>query len=106
LERDTWRRSSARRHFGASGNRRIGVPEDKKLGTSQVAKTRRNRDRPSDRGRVATIDAIGKSPDNEAIHRRLVHRDIGNPVDVGFMHFGIAKRETPMSGGQLSAHQS
>jgi hypothetical protein len=55
---------------------------------------------------METIDAIGKSPDNEAIHRHLVHRDIGNPVDMGFMHFGIAKRETPMSAGQLSVHQS
>ena len=76
------------------------------LGTSQVAKTQRNRDRPSDRGRVATINAIEKSHDNKAIPRRLVHQDIVNPVDVGFMHFGIAKRETPMSGGLLSAHQS
>jgi hypothetical protein len=57
-------------------------------------------------GCVETIDAIEKSLDNEAIPRRLVHQDIGNPVDVGFMHFGIATRETPMSGEQLSAHQS
>jgi hypothetical protein len=95
LEIDTWRRSSACRHFGASGNWRIGVPEDKKLRTSQVAKTRRNRDHPSDRGCMENIDAIGKIPDNEAIHRRLVHWDIGNPVDVGLMHLGIAKHETP-----------
>jgi hypothetical protein len=101
-----WRRSSALRHFGASGSRRIGVPEDKKLGTSQVVKTWRNQDRASDRGHMATINAIGKSPDKEAIPRRLVHQDIGNPMDVGSMHFGIAIRETPMSGGQLSAHQS
>jgi hypothetical protein len=27
-------------------------------------------------------------------------------VDMLFVHFGIAKRDTPMSGGQLSAHQA
>jgi hypothetical protein len=85
-----WRRSSALRHFGASRSRRIGVLEDKKLGTSQVIKTQRNRDRASDKGHMETINAIGKSPDKEAIPRCLVHQNIGNPMDVGSMHFGIA----------------
>jgi hypothetical protein len=43
--------------------------------------------------------------DKEAVHRCLAHRDIGNPVDVVFTPFEIANRETPISGGQLSAHQ-
>ena len=35
----------------------------------------------------------------------LVHREIGDPVDKGFMHFKIAIREIPISGVQLSALQ-
>jgi hypothetical protein len=40
-----------------------------------------------------------------SIHRCLVHRDIGDPGDKLFVHFGIAKRDTPMSGSQLSSQQ-
>jgi hypothetical protein len=99
---DTWRRSSDRRHIR---NREIGVPEDEGVGTSKVSKSWRNRDRPSEKGRVATISVIGKSPDKEDVHRCWGHRDIGDPGDKLFVHFGIAKRETPISGGQLSARQ-
>jgi hypothetical protein len=41
----------------------------------------------------------------EVIDRHLGHRDIGDPGDKVFVHFGIAKSETPMSGSQLSAYQ-
>jgi hypothetical protein len=50
-------------------------------------------------GRVAEIQAIGESPDEEAVHRSLAHRDIGDPGDKLSVPFGIAKREIPMSGG-------
>jgi hypothetical protein len=57
---------------------------------------------------VEEIGAIGESPDKEDIHRCLVHRDIGDPGDKVFMHFGFAKSETPTGRkvppcGQLSA---
>jgi len=32
-------------------------------------------------GRVVEIQAIGESPDEEAIHRSLAHRDIEDPDD-------------------------
>jgi hypothetical protein len=54
------------------------------------------------RGCVAEIRAIGKSPDKGAVHRCLVHWDIRDPGDELFVHFGIAKRDTSMSGSQLS----
>jgi hypothetical protein len=54
---------------------------------------------------VAEIRAIGKSPDKGAVHRCLVHRDIGDPGDELFVNFGIVKRDTPMSGSQLSARR-
>jgi hypothetical protein len=56
-------------------------------------------------GHVAAINVIGKSPDKEDVHRCLVHRDIGDPGDKLFVHFGIAKRDTPMSGSQMSSQQ-
>jgi hypothetical protein len=43
---------------------------------------------------VATIEVIGKIPDKEVIYWRLGHRDIGDPGDKVFMHFGITKFET------------
>jgi hypothetical protein len=44
-------------------HREIGVPEDKKVGTSQVSKSL-EKSGPSIRGgRVAGIDVIGESPD-------------------------------------------
>jgi hypothetical protein len=41
----------------------------------------------------------------EVVDRCLGHRDIRDPGDKVFVHFGIVKRDTPMSGSQLSAHQ-
>jgi hypothetical protein len=46
----------------------------------------------------------GKSR-QEVVDQSLGHRDIGNPGDNLFIHFGIMKLETPMSGIQLSAYQ-
>jgi hypothetical protein len=57
-------------------------------------KIQHNHSRPSV-GQVATIEN----------HRRLAHREIGNPGDMMFKHFEFAIRETPMSGGQLSSQQ-
>jgi hypothetical protein len=59
---------------------------------------------------VEAIGAIGKSPDKEVVYRCLGHRDIGDPGDKVFMHFGIAKLETPTGRkvppwGQLSANR-
>jgi hypothetical protein len=59
---------------------------------------------------VEAIRAIGKSPDKEVVHRCLGHRDIGDPGDKVFTHFGIANRETPTRRkvppcGQLSARR-
>jgi hypothetical protein len=58
---------------------------------------------------VEAIGAIGKSPDKEVVYRCLGHRDIGDPGDKVFMHFGITKPETPTGRkvppwGQLSAN--
>ena len=50
-------------------------------------------------GRVVEIEVIGESPDEEAIHRSLAHRDIEDLGDKLSVHFGIVKRKTPMSGG-------
>jgi hypothetical protein len=44
---------------------------------------------------VAVIEAFGKVPIGEP-HREIGNRDIGNPVDKVFMHFGIAMSETPI----------
>jgi hypothetical protein len=48
---------------------------------------------------VEAIGAIGKSPDKEVVYRCLGHRDIGDPGDKVFMHFGIAKSK-PRQGGR------
>jgi hypothetical protein len=50
-------------------------------------------------GRVAEIQAIGESHDEEAVHHSLAHRDIEDPDDKLSVPFGIAKHEIPMSGG-------
>jgi hypothetical protein len=52
-------------------------------------------------GHRGKADAIGER--QEVVDRCLGHRDIGDPGDKVFMHFGIANRETPISGSQLSA---
>jgi hypothetical protein len=51
-----------------------------------------------------------KSRQGGVIYRCLVHRDIGDPGDKVFMHFGFAKSETPTGRkvppcGQLSAER-
>ena len=45
----------------------------------------------------------GKSR-QEVVYRHVGHRDIGDPDDNLFMHFGIVTLETPMSGSQLSVY--
>jgi hypothetical protein len=45
---------------------------------------------------VEEIDVIGKSPDKESSIGVWGHRDIGDPGDKVFMHFGFVNRETPM----------
>jgi hypothetical protein len=45
------------------------------------------------------------SPDEEVIHRSSAHRDNRDPGVKLSVYFGIAKRETVMSGGQLPAHR-
>jgi hypothetical protein len=54
---------------------------------------------------VAVIERHREKPDSEASYRHIGDRDIINPVDKWFVHFEIVIRETPISGGQLSAHQ-
>jgi hypothetical protein len=54
---------------------------------------------------VAAIEHHREKPDREANYRHIGDRDIGDPVDKWFVHFEIAICETPISGGQLSAHQ-
>jgi hypothetical protein len=90
-----------------SGILAIGKSEflrSKEVGTSKVSKSWRNRDRPSGRTRGSDQRHREKSRQG-SVHRCLSHRDIGDPGDKLFVHFGIAKRDTPMSGSQLSAHQ-
>ena len=50
-------------------------------------------------GCMAEIQAIGESPDEEAVHRSLAHWDIEDPSDKLSVPFGITKHEIPMSGG-------
>jgi hypothetical protein len=45
---------------------------------------------------VVAIGVIGESPDRKSGYRYFGHRDIGNPGDKVFMHFGIAKSKTPI----------
>jgi hypothetical protein len=73
------------------------------MGTSQVSKSQRNRTVHQERTRGSNRRRRGKSR-QEVVDRRLCHRDIGNPEDNLFMHFGIATLETPMSGSQLSVY--
>ena len=40
----------------------IGVPEVEKVGTSQVSKSRRNRDRPSEEDAWQKLEPTGKGP--------------------------------------------
>jgi hypothetical protein len=40
---------------------------------------------------VAAIGVIGKNPDKGVVYRYLGHRDIGDPGDKVFMHFGFVQ---------------
>jgi hypothetical protein len=62
---------------------RTGVRHPGRVGKS-MGKSRHNHSRPSV-GQVATIEN----------HRRLAHREIGNPGDMMFKHFEFAIREIP-----------
>jgi hypothetical protein len=85
---------SAYRRFGRKDFQSTRSRESARLDQDRSLVGTRGRD-PGHRG----------SPDEEVVHRSLAHRDIRDPGDKLSMHFGIAKLETPMSGGQLSAHQ-
>jgi hypothetical protein len=43
---------------------------------------------------VEEIRALGRFPERKVVHWHFENRDIKNPVDTGFMHFGIAMSET------------
>jgi hypothetical protein len=45
---------------------------------------------------VEEIRAFGRFPERKVIHQYYGNREIGNPMDTGFMHFGIAMSETPI----------
>jgi hypothetical protein len=45
---------------------------------------------------VEEIRAFGRFPERKVIHRYYGNREIGNPVDMGFMHFDIAMSKTPI----------
>jgi hypothetical protein len=42
------------------------------------------------------IRALKRFPERKVVHRHFGNREIGNPVDTGFMHFSIAMSETPI----------
>jgi hypothetical protein len=100
--RDRCRRSSAHRHIV---NQEIGVPEDKRNGTLEVSKSRRNWDRPSRRMR-GKHQHTGDKPRWESAWRtgvrhlgRVGNQDIGDPGYIGFMHSRITKRDFPIGSG-------
>jgi hypothetical protein len=97
-------RGRDRARVGISGIGKSEFLRSKEPGTSKVSKSRRNRDRPSGRTRGSDQRHREKSR-QEVVDRGLSHRDIGDPGDKLFVHFGIAKRDTPMSGSQLSSLQ-
>jgi hypothetical protein len=92
------------------GTREIGVPEVMKVETSEVSKTRgviRTVHQRRTRGRNQSHRGKARQ---EVVYRHFGHRDIGNPGDKRFGHFGIVKSETPTrrkapSWGQLSPYQ-
>jgi hypothetical protein len=45
---------------------------------------------------VEEIRAFERFPERKAIYRHHGDRDIGNPMDKRFMHFGIAMSEIPI----------
>jgi hypothetical protein len=69
VSRDTWWRSHQRRRiegqtfprFGIFSHQGNQVPEDKETGHRKSRNPGENRDHPSEKGRVATIDVIGKA---------------------------------------------
>jgi hypothetical protein len=70
-------------------------PEDEALGTSKVAKSRKAiRAVHLERMHGSDRDLQEKVPIGEP-HHKIAHQDIRNPMDVGFIHFGIAMSETP-----------
>jgi hypothetical protein len=76
-------------------SREIRVPRVKGTGTSTVSKSQKNWNRSLGRTHGRHRFHRGKSR-QESVHRSLAHRDFVDPVDEGFVHFEIAKRETTM----------
>jgi hypothetical protein len=82
--------------------REIGVPEVEGIRTSQVSKSWR--DQPSILRRTRGRNRCHRGKARQDVDDQcLGHRDIGDPGDKVFMHFGIENRETPIIGSQLSA---
>jgi hypothetical protein len=42
------------------------------------------------------IRALERFPERKVVHLHFGNREIGNPVDTGFMHFNIVMFETPI----------
>jgi hypothetical protein len=75
------------------------------MGHPKSRNPRQNRDHPS--GRMRGNHRRYREKSRQGVNPSVfgVHRDIGYPSDKWFSHFGIAKHETPISGGQLSAQR-
>jgi hypothetical protein len=92
--------------YRRSGNRSSRGRESRDILSLEIPRV--NQDRPSGRTRGSNRSHQGKSR-QEVVHRHYSHRDIGDPGDKKFGHFGFAKsktptrrRKAPLCGGQLS----
>jgi hypothetical protein len=109
-----------KRHNLSHPFRGTGVRDLKRVGTTVIGKleflrTRKLGHRKSRNPRgIETVHLEGtcggdrhhqERADKEAVHQCLVHRDIGDPGEKLFVHFGITKRDTSMGGSQLSSLQ-
>jgi hypothetical protein len=77
-------------------HREIRVPEVERIGTSQVSKSQRNQDRPSEEDAWQQSRAIGERPDRRSSSKSRFG-DIGSP-GTRCLHFRIANPETPKGG--------
>jgi len=107
--RDMCQRSSTHRHII---NREIGFPKDKRNGTLEVLKSRRNQDRPSRRMR-GSHQHTRENPRQESAWRtgvrhlgRVGNRHIRDPRHKGFVHYRIAIRDFPTRYRSMWDHQS
>jgi hypothetical protein len=74
--------------------REIRVPEVMKVGTSEVSKTQGVIRNVHQRRTCGSNQSHRGKSRQEVVYRHFGHRDIGNPGDKRFGHFGIAKSET------------